>query len=845
MCRDALLSQLCDGKVVIPAGTTTIAPSAFYKCNDIVEVVIPASVVEIGMMSFSQAGNLRTVTFDGESQLEQIGMTAFFSTALTGIELPASMKLIGDAAFAYVEELTELSIHDDATVDIDINAFIDTGLTSVTGGKSVKSIGEYAFKDTRNLKSVGNIGQELTSLAKEAFRNSGIMSFDLSQTRLSVLPSAAFRGCSSLKNFTFPAFNGLVTIEGMALAETGLEEVTIPDSVTTIGINVFYGCMSLTTAHVGSGITELNGQVFNLCEKLDTVTFGGALTDIGQKAFLGCIKLTTIILPSSLKSIGAWVFKGCSSLKHLELPTGLTTIAYEAFRESGLEVLSLPATMTSVESNLCYGCLSLGEFHIGEGVTTIGDSAFEGAVSLHTVAFSGQSQLSYVGKRAFRACSALTSFPFTEALTSTGYSAFDGSGLSGELLLPKNFLDIGSSTFAYTSITSVVLPARLKTLPYRGFIGCSELTEVNFGDNTGIAEISDYAFQYASSLVNIVVPEGVTKVGDSSFRGCSALTEVTLPSTLTYVHNRAFWDTPSLRKMYINSTGDVDFMPTNFDMDSIDTTLTVYAKKSVTSITGVPFFVTTEQGNVMCNEGFGNKDQSLDYFGCALCPIDTFADTPSLLECRACEGDTGTCTPGADVCLSAEDTAACKPSPSPTVPPTPAPTEFRALPTPIPTNIPTRSPKTWKPTPAADRPSDRPTVRPTTENGLGNDDGSGSSDGSGTSKSRGSTSSETGLAVGLTFGILTVIVAISAIFYFFQDDKMTPEKTHQNEQITSSGDVTNIGNPMHNGAPTAGVSVTHTGTLPPPPPRPISMGVKSLDKILPNSALDADLGGDL
>ena len=71
-----------NGKVVIPAGTTTVAPSAFYKCNDIVEVVIPASVVEIGYMCFAQAGNLRTVTFDGESQLEQIGMSAFSSTAL-------------------------------------------------------------------------------------------------------------------------------------------------------------------------------------------------------------------------------------------------------------------------------------------------------------------------------------------------------------------------------------------------------------------------------------------------------------------------------------------------------------------------------------------------------------------------------------------------------------------------------------------------------------------------------------------------------------------------------------------------------------------------------------------
>ena len=638
-------------------------------------------------------------------------------------------------------------------MDIDIGAFAGAGLISVTGGTSVKSIGEGAFKDTVSLKSVGNMGKRITSIAKEAFKRSGITSFDVSDSQLSELPSNVFRGCSSLKNFTYPVSGSLVTIDGMAFGETGFEEVTIPDSVTSVGTNAFYACMSLRSAHVGSGLTEMRTGLFNFCKNLEEVTFSDTLKNIGYKAFIDCVKLTTITLPDSVKSISDKAFQGCSSLTNINLPNGLTSIGYEAFRESGLEVLSFPSTMTSVVSNLCYKCKSLAEVHIGEGVKTIGDSSFEGAESLHTVTLGESSKLSEIGKRAFKSCSALKSFPFDEALTSTGYSAFQGSGLSGDLLIPETFLEIGSSTFAYTAISSVVLPTGLTSVPSNLFMGCSQLVEVIFGESTNIRSIDNYAF-YGTSLINVVVPEGVTSIGYYSFFGCASLTEIVLPSTLTQIASGAFLNTRSLRKMYIGSSGTVNFTPDNFDMKNIDASFTAYAKKSVESITGTPFFILEHNGVVMCNEGFGVQDQSDEYFGCALCPIDTFSDAPTRSECEACSEGTGTCSPGETMCLPIEDTISCRPTAAPTKSPTLAPTRF--MPTSIPTYLPTRNLVTSEPTVP---PSALSTSTPTSETGANNDDATSES-----IKSEGKNDSSQEEAVGITFGVLAVIACICAFF---------------------------------------------------------------------------------
>ena len=91
--------------VVIPANATTIGNSAFEQCASLISIDIPANVETIGTAVFGGCSSLATVTFENGSQLKTIGggssyYGAFsYCTALTSIEIPASVETIEAAAF--------------------------------------------------------------------------------------------------------------------------------------------------------------------------------------------------------------------------------------------------------------------------------------------------------------------------------------------------------------------------------------------------------------------------------------------------------------------------------------------------------------------------------------------------------------------------------------------------------------------------------------------------------------------------------------------------------------------------------------------------------------------------
>ena len=93
--------------VVIPANATTIGNSAFEQCASLISIDIPANVETIGTAVFWGCSSLATVTFENGSQLKTIGGGSYSSgafsdcTALTSIEIPASVETIEAAAFQY------------------------------------------------------------------------------------------------------------------------------------------------------------------------------------------------------------------------------------------------------------------------------------------------------------------------------------------------------------------------------------------------------------------------------------------------------------------------------------------------------------------------------------------------------------------------------------------------------------------------------------------------------------------------------------------------------------------------------------------------------------------------
>ena len=180
------------------------------------------------------------------------------------------------------------------------DAFKYSSLTSVTIPNSVTSIGSYAFESCYSLTSV-NIPNSVTSIGDGAFQGChGLTSVTISD--ITAWLSISFAGSES---------NPLCYAHHLFLNGEEVKDLTIPNSVTSIGDYTFHGCSSLTSVTIPNSVTSIGNSAFSFCSNLTSVTIPSSVTSIGGYAFQRCSSLTSVTIPNSVTSIGYAVFAGC------------------------------------------------------------------------------------------------------------------------------------------------------------------------------------------------------------------------------------------------------------------------------------------------------------------------------------------------------------------------------------------------------------------------------------------------------------------------------------------------------------------------------------------------------
>lgn len=286
----------------------------FAKCKNLESCILPETLETIGTYSFNGCSNLPSISF------------------------PSSLKTIGDAAFS------------------DCTAF-----TSIDFPSSITAIGNNAFKGCTALTNV-IFPTSLVTIGKSAFNNCTSLEIeDLSLPNLETLESSTFNGVkiSKISNLgKITAVNPGNSSSANLGDKSVLREITLPNTIKTIGANTFSGYTALETIIIENGASGIN---------------------VGANAFSGLPSSTTFnVDPDVFVSLGSNAFNGTSIWNEVTF-TNVTRLDYQVFRGSTISKIKLPSVETMAGDNNYEGifsfCPNLVLVDIGENCSSIGSNS--------------------------------------------------------------------------------------------------------------------------------------------------------------------------------------------------------------------------------------------------------------------------------------------------------------------------------------------------------------------------------------------------------------------------------------------------------------------------------------
>ena len=443
------------------------------------------------------------VHFSIPDTIEYMGMKFWVST-------------IGEGAFENAQMM--LSIKTNAPL-IKRRAFAySKNLKTVILGDSVRSIvGDGAFAYCDALEPF-DLPPHLEELGYEVFTD--CPQIDSLFIPASVKKIGYQKYSNALKSITVSPDNPWYDSRGdcNAIVETATNQLVaacaatvIPDDIEIIGDYAYYNC-DLEELTLPQGVTTILGYAFSHSRNLKEIIFPPSLTQIGRYAFWYCEKLVSADLPASVRIIGDGAFNNCYLLRSVECSENTQSIGKEAY----------------------YYCNSLTSIHIPEGVRLIGNKAFMHAWKVKHIVLEPNPYLVDLPEEVFSRCDSVQWIDLPNTVRTLSQNSLPNLR---SFILPDCVDSIASS---YTS-NQLYVPesSQLRTTPQNGSVQTKTLI---IGRNMSQPLI------HLTATEKVSIQPNVEDIGNNCLEARSASS-----INNTFKHIYCFGSTPPSGKMSIDS----------------------------------------------------------------------------------------------------------------------------------------------------------------------------------------------------------------------------------------------------------------------------------------------------
>ena len=207
------------------------------------------------------------------------------------------------------------------------------------------------------------------------------------------------------------------------------------------------------------------------------------------------------------------------------------------------------------------GTFGTGPYEINYPENAVPNMAFEGNKKLSKIVLP--STLKIIDDEAFTYCEGLTNITIPPTVTSIGGSAFLLCRKLTLITIPSSVVSISGDAFLWSGLSSIVIPASVKTIGKGSFQGtiieiivdvnnpyfssvdgvlfnkdkttilqCTNFQKGHYSIPSTVTSVASYAFQFNNGLTSIYVPSSVNSIGERAFYGCCSISCITIPAAI-------------------------------------------------------------------------------------------------------------------------------------------------------------------------------------------------------------------------------------------------------------------------------------------------------------------------